>query len=378
MKDSLARTTALALLGCVTLLPLLILPLMVGGFVDYLGLEENQAGWLASAGFLGAALAALLLAFRMHHLDLVRLAFFSLLLMIIADALSAFTGAETRAWLAALRFLSGLGGGLAYGAVMGSFASWKEPDRAYGLFMAMQFAVSAAGLYLLPIWLPFLGIKGLFLGLAALGVLALLCVGQMASLAERRLHLSVDKLEWQIIFSWIALACLLGIGLFETANMGHFTYIERIGLSFDLAATEVGSALAIASLIGVPAAFSVTLIGSRFGYYRPLLFAAVLQMLSLFLLMSDLGSAWYLQAVIMMSIGWAMSLPYFQAILAGLDKGGSVVVAGGFATGAGGFLGPAGAAALVGTMGYPGVISAIGLCLLLSNLMALLVTRRLA
>ena len=126
----------------------------------------------------------------------------------------------------------------------------------------------------------------------------------------------------------------------------------------------------------MPAAFSVTLIGSRFGYYRPLLFAAGLQITSLFMLLSPVGARFYSLAVILMSIGWAMSLPYFQGILARLDRGGSVVVAGGFATGAGGFLGPAVAAALVGPGRYGLMLYTVIACLVLANVMARVVTLR--
>lgn len=377
MSDAWTRTAALSLSGCVPLLPLLVLPVMVGGFVDHLGLGEDQAGWLASAGFLGAALAALLLAFRMHRLDLRRLALLGLLLMAVTDGLSAFAGQWDWKVLASLRLLSGLGSGMAYGAVMGSFACWREPDRAYGFFMAVQFGVSAAGLYLLPAWLPGIGISGLFLGFAALDLLALAFVAQLAGGPERARYLAAGRIEWQLVLSLTALACLLGLGLFETANMAQFTYIERIGVMHGLAAGQIGLALGFSSLIGVPAAFSVTLIGSRFGYYRPLLFAASLQITSLFLLLSPVGARFYVPAVILMSAGWAMSLPYFQAILARMDRGGSVVVAGGFATGAGGFLGPAGAAALVGPGSYSLMLYAVIICLLLANVLARLVTLRL-
>ena len=44
--------------------------------------------WLASAWFLGSALTALVTAFRIHHLELRRLAWLGLLMMAVADGIS--------------------------------------------------------------------------------------------------------------------------------------------------------------------------------------------------------------------------------------------------------------------------------------------------
>lgn len=136
MKESISRILFLSALGCVPLMGLLVLPVLVGGFVDDLGLSERDAGLLASASFLGAAVAALILAPLIGRLNLRRLATVGLLIMAVADGACIFAEGLSMEVLAALRFLSGLGSAGAYGAVMGGFAGFRQPDRAYGLFMA--------------------------------------------------------------------------------------------------------------------------------------------------------------------------------------------------------------------------------------------------
>ena len=136
MKESISRILFLSALGCVPLMGLLVLPVLVGGFVDDLGLSERDAGLLASASFLGAAVAALILAPLIGRLNLRRLATVGLLIMAVADGACIFVDRLSIEVLVVLRFLSGLGSAGVYGAVMGGFAGFRQPDRAYGLFMA--------------------------------------------------------------------------------------------------------------------------------------------------------------------------------------------------------------------------------------------------
>ena len=50
----------LSCLGTIALMPLLILPAMIGVLVDEAGMAESFAGWSASSGAAGPGLAALL------------------------------------------------------------------------------------------------------------------------------------------------------------------------------------------------------------------------------------------------------------------------------------------------------------------------------
>lgn len=376
IKDNIRRTALLAVLGSMTLMPLLVLPVMVGSFVDYLGLTESEAGYLASAGFLGSAVSAIYVSLRIHHLDLRRLASLGLVLMIFADGASS-AAVQMPFWaLVALRFISGVGGAAAYASVMSAYANWREPDRAYGLFMSFQFFFSAVGLYGLPWMLPDSGISGMFILFAVLDVAALALVSQLPEAHERRGAGSGAPLEWHVIVAGTSVLCLFGIGLFEAANMANFTYSERIGLSFGLSSQEIGLVLGAVTVLGIPAAFGVFLLGSRFGRFGPIMVTALVQSTALFLLLTGTGHATYITAMCLLAIGWAFALPYFQAIEAEIDPGGSVVVAGGFATAFGGFAGPAVAASLVSPGSYSNMIfAAMGAYFLVVILMRL-VTRR--
>ena len=352
-KDNLRRTVLLSFLGAISLMPLLVLPVMVGSFVDHLSLSDSQAGYVASAGFLGGALAAIFISLRIHHVDLRLMAYSGLGLMVLADG-GSIVAQHMPFWMfVSLRFLSGIGGAAAYASVMGSFAGWREPDRAYGLFMAIQFAFSAAGLYGLPWILPDTGVAGILVLFTVLDILALFLVARLPAGTERPGAGLKATVEWRVILASTSLLCLLAIGLFEAANMAHFTYADRIGVSFGLEGEQIGLVLGIATMLGIPAGFGVYIVGSRFGRFRPILAAVLIQVAGLILLKSGESQTSYVIAMCMLAPCWGFALPYFQAIEANIDPGGSVVVAGGFATSFGGFIGPAIAASLV-SAGYYG------------------------
>lgn len=377
-RDSAWSFLQLSVLGLISLLGLLVLPLVVGGWVDELGYSERDAGLLSSASFFGAALAALALAFRIHHLDLRRVALLGLLGMAAADGVSALAGSLPVPAIVVARFVSGVASAGVYGVVMGAFAGFRAPDRAYGGFMALQFALSGAGLYLLPPLMPQLGVTGLFAVFAVAALLGLPFLrGAPAGRGGGR-DAERPAVEWSIILAPTALLCLLAYGLFESSQMGQFAYIERIGVNLGFSPERLGFALGLASFIGIPGGMAVSVLSSRYGYIAPIVGAATLQIaVMLWLLRADSFSE-YLLITCVFSFFWAFVLPYFQAICARLDPRGSVVVAGGFATGSAGFLGPAGAALLVRPGDYSWMILGVIAVLVLVIVMTLWVGRRLS
>jgi len=343
----------LSILGSIAILPLLILPTMVGALVDHAAFTESQAGWVAAVGAMGSAAAAIVIGLRIRHLDPRRIAIAGLITLALSDVASTLVGRIPVWSFLALRALSGLGGSAAYAAVMTSIAAMPKPERGYGIFMVFQFALSALGLYGLPLMLPDIGLGGMYLGLSAAALFALLLT---PSVIRRAAQVEDPSIEIHMLLRPAALLAMLGIGLYETANNMHFTYAERIGVSFSLSGQRIGEILGIATVLGIPAAFGVVWLGDRYGRLLPLTAAVIVSAASLVLLRNGSGTPVYVAAMCALSVAWAFGLPYFQAFEARLDPGGSVVVVGGFFTAAGGALGPALAATVVAPDDYGSVL----------------------
>ncbi len=373
MTSETLQTIRVSVLGSVSLMPLLILPTMVGALVDYAGFTEAEAGWVAAVGFAGSALGAIVAGLRIRHFDPRILGVVGLIFLAVFDAASIFAG-HLPTWLfVTFRFFSGLGGAVAYAAVMATIATMSNPERGYGVFMVLQFGLSAIGLYGLPFLLPVIGVSGLFLILSALAVLSLFLRG---SVIHRAPVSAGTAVEIHMLLKPVALLSMFGIGLYETANLGYYTYTERIGVNFGLTDYQIGEVLGLATLLGVPSALAVVWMGDRFGQLRPISAALLVSILGLLILLYPLGPASYPIAMYMMGAAWAFGLPYFQAVEARIDPGGSVVVVGGFFTSCGAAVGPAIAATLVRPDDYDNVLLfAIGVYGVVAVLMTMCTSR---
>jgi predicted MFS family arabinose efflux permease len=374
MTSEALKTIRLSILGSVSILPLLILPAMVGALIDHAAFGQSEAGWVAAIGSAGSAFGAIIIGIRIRHLDPRALAVVGLTVLAIADAASALV-AQMPVWLfLCIRAISGLGGAAAYASVMATIAASPKPERGYGTFMVFQFGLSAFGLYVMPHMLPGAGVEGMYLALA---IAALLALSQTSVVLQRAVKIVDAAIELRALLKPAAILAMLGIGLYETANIMHFTYAERIGVGFGFALPEIGKILAIATILGIPSAFSVVWLGDRFGQLGPIAIALMLSVAALIWLLNPTGSMTYVTVMCALSIAWAFGLPYFHSFAARLDPGGSVVVAAGFFTAAGGALGPAIAATLVGSNVYANVLMfAIGVYGVVAVLMTM--SRKLA
>ena len=318
---------AFSVIGSVALMPLLVLPAMIGVLVDNAQMSDSSAGWSASAHFLASALVGLALSLRVHHLDLRRTATYALLVAIVADVLSALTAGPTILFFGA-RILAGVMLGATYVATITAFPRYDGYDRGFGLFVTLQFVISGLGLYVVPVYADQMGASGLFLGLAALDGLALWLARRLPSRDASEADSRDKTSEWKVLFALSALLAIIGFATFEAANNAQFTYIERFGTSLGISDEQVGFALLVASLIGIPGAFCIVFFGQRFGTFGPLVFGFGIAVTGLIILMNADSFAAYFAGGCCMGFSWAFCLPYIQAVLANIDRKGSVLAAG--------------------------------------------------
>jgi predicted MFS family arabinose efflux permease len=340
---------AFSAIGTVTLMPLLVLPAMIGVLVDNAGMSDSSAGWSASANFLAAAAIGLLISLRIHRLNLRQLATFALVVAAIADLVSALTAGEVPVFFAA-RILAGLALGAAYVASVSSFARYDDFERGFGLFVTIQFIVSGLGLYVVPVFADDIGAVGLFSGFAVLDCLALLMAQFLPQAKPAEEAVGEFESELKILLTVSAVLAIFGFAAFEAANNAQFTYIERFGVALGISDHRVGFSLLIASLVGIPGAFSIVVIGQRFGTLLPLVFGMLIALGGLAILLAAESYAAYFIGSCCMGFSWAFCLPFIQSLLATIDRKGSAIAAGTSFSTFGSAIGP-GVAAIVVTGG---------------------------
>ncbi|MFT4822816.1 MAG: MFS family permease [Halioglobus sp.] len=350
-----ARIWWTSVLGCICLMPLLLAPVITGILVDFGGMTVTQAGLTAGYAAMGSVTIALICSLFMHRLPLRKLAFAGIALSAITNIVSAYVY-DQHTLFYFMRALNSLGDGACYAAIMGSYAREKNSERCYGSFMTLQFGLGAVALYMLPSFLPAMNVQELYLMMGGICLLGLPLTRYLPSLAAKAEGVSISSSEWRLLLTLPALAGLAALCFFEASNTANATFVERIAVFVEIPSEDIGLALGLSSLAGVPGGFAILWLGSRFGHAKPVIAGICVGAIALFALFQIGNFGGYLAAICTLSFTWAFTLPYLQSVLADMDPGGAVVAAGGIASGAGGGIGPAAASLSVTAQNYEGVL----------------------
>lgn len=366
----------ISVMGTVGLSALMLLPLLVGAYVDYLGFAEDTAGWISGINLAGIALMTLIVSLKTTHWPLERVASYGFVAMIIFDLLSLFyTNLYT---FSAFRFLSGMGGGAVQAAIAAAIARLAHSDRGFGIYIGFQFLLPALAFFVLPGILPDIGFTGLIKILIALeAVLLLFC----ATLANYRISGTADggqkQIEFRLMMQPAALLSIIALCIYGAANAGIYAYAERIALDTGLNGQETGNALSIANVLAVLGALMVVWLQDKYGHIKPLTAGIACQVIAMLVLVYNPTVAGYWVGFIIWSVAWAFSWPYFLSMQADIDKSGTVVVGGQFSNLVGNSLGPVMAAFLVSDGTYTAVIWLTSALFILSLLPMYFVNRHL-
>jgi predicted MFS family arabinose efflux permease len=345
----------ISVMGTVGLSALMLLPLLVGAYVDYLGFAEDTAGWISGINLAGIAVMTLIVSLKTTHWPLERVAGYGLAAMILFDLLSIFYN-DLYAFTA-FRFLSGMGGGAVQGAIAAAIARLAHSDRGFGIYIGFQFLLPALAFFVLPGFLPDIGFTGMLQILIVLEVVLLLFAG---ILANYRIAVPADggqeQVEFRLMMQPAALLSIIALCIYGAANAGIYAYAERIGLDRGLSGQETGNALSIANVLAVLGALLVVWLQDKYGHIKPLTAGITCQVIALLVLIYNPTVSGYWVGFIIWSVAWAFSWPYFLSMQADIDHSGTVVVGGQFSNLVGNSLGPAMSAFLVSDGSYTAVI----------------------
>ena len=272
--------------------------------------------------------------------------------------------------LTVIRFFCGLSSGTIVAVCLTSFGLTRRPDRNYALWVAAQLLIGAFGLAILPHVMPQLGVKVVFLTLAAVLCIAMFFlqyvpVGQVTQAAtEGRKSAGLNANSIIKIALGVA-----GLYLFYVALSGIWAYIERIAVSANIASNHIGYVLAIASILGIAGALSASLLDVRLGRFLPTVAGVATIVGGMFLLLgvgpaSSGALLFFASGAFLFKYAWTFILPYFLAAISSQDKSGRAIVIANIFVGGGLASGPAIAAQFIDGGGYMPLITMGVACML--------------
>ncbi|MFT4928386.1 MAG: putative MFS family arabinose efflux permease [Phenylobacterium sp.] len=360
--ESIAAKVFLAFLTTAGIFYINIMPAVVNGLKDGLAFTTAQAGFVSSANLYGAATGALAAVFLVKKINWRSWAYSLLVALIIIDLACIFIQSPTM--MISVRAFHGIVGGLLVGIGFAIISRTAEADKTFGYLLFIQWGLGGLGLMYLPGLVPEYGTMVLFVALLCFTVVTLM---MLPFLPEYPLPEQSDAekaaMKGQKINRLPLSLNLLGIFLFQAANMGLFAYMIGLGRADGLTIDFMSPSLGLASWVALIGALLVIVIGTKYGRALPLTVGILLTALCSWLLHFSESQDVYLYANIMIGVCWAFVLPYLFGICSELDRAGQLAALGGFASKMGLASGPMVGALMLGTDNYGVVINvaAIGL-----------------
>ncbi len=344
----------------------IVQPGFVQGLVEYVGFDEQGAGYTASAEMFGIAATTIIMTLMAHRVNW--RVVFALSLMVMAFANVACTLIDSLETFVVLRFVAGLGAG---GVISLSFAAiglTRNPDRNFGYLIMWVLTYGAIGLLLMPTAYHLTGMDGVLWFFALFPLFCLAFVRHLPASGEATVQMEEDAVNLPIRLKGFALFAMLAYFL---AQGVVWAYLFLIGLAGGLAEQQVANGLTISQFAGIAGALLAAVMSNRFGRSIPLTLGILSGALCLYFLVGSLNFLVFSTAVGVYNFAWNLTHPFLLAAMASFDRRGRVVVYAVAMQMLGLAFGP-GLAALVISEGYYVNVNRLGAGLFVLSLMLIL------
>lgn len=338
----------------------------LSAFVDGLGVERDIAGFIVSANKYGAAFGALIATFIVKNVEwrkAVRLLFIGL---IVFDLIS--TQITNPNILILVRFIHGTIGGLSVGIGLSIIARTYNPDKIFGMLLAVQYSFGSIGILAVPRLVDAYGQGALFATLICFTLMTLIILPFIPDVDSNSETQKNKSNFYQIPLSGLLVLSLCCLFLFQAANMGVADYAFELGKDIGLDKNEISNLLTIANFISILGGVLVYIIGIKFGRTIPLCFGICTAAVFTYLLHYSDNVNNYFIANTMTGIAWGFTIPYLLGLCATFDKFGQMAALAGFISKLGLASGPLIGALFIMTQGFSFIINLATIALIIALL----------
>lgn len=366
--DGLPASLLLAFLATAGLFYVNIMPALVEGLKTGLHFSDAQAGMAGSANVYGAAAGAFIATLIITRIRW-RSASYALLASLIAIDLISMMVHSALA-MVVVRACHGVAGGLLVGIAFSVIARTRKPERTFGMLLLVQGGLGGLGVMFLPQWVPYFGTTILFVALIAFSLVTLLMLPFLDDypfqITGKHAANPPPRIQWRPLSM-----SMLGVFLFQFANMLLFAYIIGIARHFSLDTDWAASVVGTSAWIGTLGSVLVIVIATRFGRIRTLSIALLITAAGMWALHASGIMMWYIIANCSTAITWSFTIPYLLGMCAKFDTTGRAAAFGGFASKMGLATGPLVGGLIAATGRYDLLINIAFICIIICMLLVI-------
>jgi predicted MFS family arabinose efflux permease len=326
-------------------------PVLSTAWVGMLGFTEEQVGRVAGADLGGLSFGAILASVFVARVNRRILVVAGLVLSIVANGLCiVFVEYEQVLWL---RLAAGFGSGIFTAVAVVSLGGTTKPVRAFNMLL-FAFAFSTA---LELHTLPKLSMNGIYVFFMGLNAICLLFIHWVPTRPLNAEELAQQEESEEDVENWhvpriLPLICLVAVGFTYINIGGYYTYIELAAFADGLTQDWTGPVLTWSSVFAIVGCV-IALLCTRFGLFKPL-FVSLLAMAAIVMMLSSgITNINFMVSLFGFMTLWTFVDVYQSAMLAHMDRRGSLVALLPSVQGFGQFIGPNVSASVLGLgLGY--------------------------
>ena len=326
-------------------------PVLSTAWVGMLGFTEEQVGRVAGADLGGLSFGAILASIFVARVNRRILVVAGLVLSIVANGLCiVFVEYEQVLWL---RLAAGFGSGIFTAVAVVSLGGTTKPVRAFNMLL-FAFAFSTA---LELHTLPKLSMNGIYVFFMVLNAICLLFIHWVPSRPLNAEELAQQEEAEEDVENWhvpriLPLICLVAVGFTYINIGGYYTYIELAAFADGVTQDWTGPVLTWSSVFAIVGCV-IALLCTRFGLFKPL-FVSLLAMAAIVMMLSSgITNINFMVSLFGFMTLWTFVDVYQSAMLAHMDRRGSLVALLPSVQGFGQFIGPNVSASVLGLgLGY--------------------------
>lgn len=317
--QTLVRAACIAI-AAASILVIGVQPIFIGLLTERLGLSVAQQSWTLSVEMCGSVVGTLLYLPMIRFLGPRALALGTALLLLFANAATASVTMFDP--LLALRGLSGLCSGVLYSYAIYWLGSMPGQDRSFGILLFVQTALFAGSAVLMPMIAEWQGFAGAIYYLVAW--FALVCLLSLCLPARQRPEArSVSQASLRAGLTVIGVCSLLGMLFLQLSIYSLWGFVEGIASDAGVAPVDIGWAISLGLLGGLPGAALPSLAGRHLGRVPMILIGSLAVLGAIYLLATRIHTAAdLLLAVFLMNFGWNLALSYYMSLIVTHDPSG--------------------------------------------------------
>ncbi len=326
-------------------------PVLSTAWVNMLGFTEEQVGRVAGADLGGLSVGAICSSIFVARVNRRLLVAIGLFLSIGANALCiSYVEYEQVLWL---RVIAGFGSGIFTSIAVVTLGGTTKPVRAFN-YLLLGFAFSTA---IELHTLPQLSMNGIYIFFIVLNVFCLALIPWMPSKPLNAEELIQQQEAQEGIADWnvpriLPMICLVAIGFTYINIGGYYTYIELAAHADGIAEDWIGPILTWSSIFAIVGCFFAFLC-SRFGLFKPLIISLFAMAFIVIMLQGGITDINIMISLFGFMTLWTFVDVYQSAMMAHMDRSGSLIALMPSVQGFGQFLGPNVSASVLGAgLGY--------------------------